>query len=85
MNNRTALANSKRLGRLKEIRIVLDSYRRRGEADVHAKDVARMMGLLDYRPVMELGRERIEDLQVDGILVTYARGVFTLKRPDRGL
>lgn len=67
--------------RCRKLRVVLDSYRRRGETWVWAKDAAPLLRL-PAETVQRMGREYLDALQLEGIKVGYTGGAFTLSRPD---
>lgn len=81
LHGRTAWGRALTEDRIRKLRVALDSYRRRGETMVNAHDLARV---LDIRAdaVQALGRTRIDELQLEALVVTYGGGFFTLKRPE---
>lgn len=80
LHGRAAWGKALTESRIRKLRVALDSYSRRAETMVNAHDLARV---LDIRvdAVQSLGRTRIDDLQLPGLVVTYAGGFFTLGRP----
>lgn len=81
VHGKTAWAKAIRSDRIRKMKVALDSYRRRGERMVSAKDVALTIDVR-HDAVMAIGRSSIDELQIEGVVVTYIGGFFTLARPE---
>lgn len=85
-HGRTSWAEVTRKDRTRKTRAALTNAwaaaRRRGDESiiVWSKDLAPLLPFpIDY--LMKLGRENIDDLQIEGAIVSYLGGGFTMKRP----
>lgn len=84
-HGRTTWAEVTRKDRTRKTRAALTNAwnaRKRGEDSIiiWSKDLSPLLPFpIDY--LMKLGREHIDDLQVEGAVVSYLGGGFIMKRP----
>lgn len=67
--------------RQNKLRIAIDSANRQGKTSVASIDLARLLDIPNSA-VQRMGRDMIDQCQVEGVVVRYMAGLFLWRRPD---
>lgn len=67
--------------RCNRIRVVLDSFRRRGATSVKSAEVAKLIEIPESA-VRKIGLTMADRIQIDGAKVKYSAALFLLYPPD---